>query len=66
MRANPQPILFTREQLAEALGVSPRHISKMMAARQIPVIRLSPQIVRFDVERVKAALGVFEVPALGG
>ncbi|MEI9894736.1 MAG: hypothetical protein WDN28_12820 [Chthoniobacter sp.] len=58
--------MLNKVQLAEAIGISPRQINMMMAARQIPFIRLSYNIVRFDLQRVLAALAEFEQPAISG
>ncbi|MEP6668766.1 MAG: hypothetical protein ABJF10_06420 [Chthoniobacter sp.] len=66
MSATATPALLNKAQLAEAIGVCPRQINVMMTARQIPVIRLSRNLVRFDLEKVLAALAVFEQPAIGG
>lgn len=60
------PAYLNKQQLAEALGISHRQISVMMAARQIPVLRFSKKLVRFDLEKVKEALNSFEQPAIGG
>ncbi len=66
MHATTTPVLLNKVQLAEAIGISPRQINMMMAARQIPFIRLSYNIVRFDLQRVLAALAEFEQPAISG
>jgi len=64
MNANASPRLLDKKQIASEIGVSPRHINVMMAARQIPFLRISAKMVRFDPERVKQALATFEVPAV--
>lgn len=63
---NATPALLNKEQLALAIGVSPRQVNVMMATRQIPFLRISPRVIRFDIEKVKNALGAFEQPATGG
>lgn len=48
--------LMTAEQLAERLGVKPRTIRGWMRAGIIPSTRLTPKVIRFDLEQVVTAL----------
>ena len=57
--------LLTKQELAIALGVSPRTIDNWMAQRRIPFIRISPRLIRFDLNRVKAALARYEIKEVG-
>jgi excisionase family DNA binding protein len=57
--------LLSKQELALALGVSPRTIDNWMAQRRIPFIRLSARLIRFDLERVKAALARYEIKEVG-
>jgi hypothetical protein len=53
--------LVTKRIVAKATSVSIRTIEHWVEQRRIPVIRLSPRCVRFDLRRVLGALGRFEV-----
>jgi excisionase family DNA binding protein len=57
--------LLTKQELALAVGVSPRTIDNWMAQRRIPFIRISARLIRFDLERVKAALARYEIKEVG-
>jgi excisionase family DNA binding protein len=57
--------LVTKQELALALGVSPRTIDNWMAQRRIPFIRISARLIRFDLNRVKAALARYEIKEVG-
>jgi excisionase family DNA binding protein len=59
------PRLLNKRQLAAQLGVGLRTVEELMSARRIPVIRLSRQLLRFDLTRVVTALEKFEVKPLG-
>jgi excisionase family DNA binding protein len=56
---------LSKKELALALGVSPRTIDNWMAQRRIPFVRLSPRLIKFIFERVKAALACYEVKEVG-
>ena len=55
--------LFTREQIADYIGVCPRTISNMVRQRRIPVIKFGGS-VRFDPIKVRAALDKYEIEAI--
>jgi len=58
--------LLTKEQLRDRLNVpSTRMIDAMMKKRMIPFHKFGAKTVRFDWERVKAALDKFEVKEVG-
>ena len=57
--------LLTKQELAIALGVSPRTIDNWMAQRRIPFIRISARLIRFDLNRVKEALARYEIKEVG-
>ena len=56
---------LSKQELALAVGVSPRTIDNWMAQRRIPFLRLSPRLIKFNLERVKAALARYEVNEVG-
>jgi len=65
----PQPFgrqLLSKQELAMAVGVSPRTIDSWMSEKRIPFLRLSSRLVRFNLERVKVALARYEVREIGG
>ncbi len=53
----------TRRQLADILNVSPRLITRLMRASQIPHIRLSSRKHLYQVEAVRRAIARHEVPS---
>jgi hypothetical protein len=53
--------LVKKRDVARAASVSARCVENWMAGKRIPFIRLSPRCVRFDLQRVLAALRRFEV-----
>jgi excisionase family DNA binding protein len=57
--------LHSKEEVARAVSVSPRTVDNWMAQKRIPFIRLSARLIRFDLERVKAALDRYEVKEVG-
>jgi excisionase family DNA binding protein len=57
--------LHSKEEVARAVSVSPRTVENWMAQKRIPFIRLSPRLIRFDLERVKTALKKYEVKEVG-
>jgi len=56
---------LSKQELAIALGVSPRTLDSWMAQRRIPFLRLSARLIKFNLERVTAALARYEVKELG-
>jgi excisionase family DNA binding protein len=57
--------LLTKDQLAERLGLKRRGVECLIAAKKIPVLRISGRCVRFSWPRVCAALRKFEVEEVG-
>lgn len=53
--------LQNKKQIADLLGLTVRGVECLVAARKIPVIRISRKCTRFSAERVLAALKKFEV-----
>jgi excisionase family DNA binding protein len=56
---------LSKQELALSIGVSPRTIDSWMAQKRIPFIRLSARLIKFNLERVKAALARYEVKEVG-
>jgi excisionase family DNA binding protein len=56
---------LSKQELALAVGVSPRTIDNWMAQKRIPFLRLSARLIKFNLERVKAALARYEVKEVG-
>jgi len=52
---------LSKQELALAVGVSPRTIDTWMAEKRIPFLRLSARLIKFNFERVKMALARYEV-----
>jgi excisionase family DNA binding protein len=50
--------LKTRSELAEVLRVSPKTISRQTQAGRIPVVKIGPGSIRYDLEEVSKALGI--------
>ena len=48
--------LLTAEQLAERLGVKPRTVKEWLRAGLIPATRLTPKVIRYDLEQVVTVL----------
>ena len=48
--------LLNYAEIAEVLGVSERTVRRMVAAKKIPVIRMSQRTLRFDKDKVLVAL----------
>ena len=59
------PRMLTMGELAQRLGVSPRGIDCLMKQRKIPYTKLSRKMLRFDWQKVAAALEKFTVNAVG-
>lgn len=51
--ADPLPVLMDITQIAEHLGVAPRHIRRLVAERRIPFIKWG-HLIRFDPEEIAA------------
>jgi len=58
------PTLLNKRQLAERLGLTVRGIECLVASRKIPALRISHRCVRFDADKVFAALARFEQRAV--
>jgi excisionase family DNA binding protein len=56
---------LSKQELALVVGVSPRTIDNWTAQKRIPFIRLSARLIKFNLERVKAALARYEVREVG-
>jgi len=56
---------LSKRELASAVGVSPRTINNWMARKQIPFIRFSARLIKFNLDRVKAALARYEIREVG-
>ncbi len=48
--------LLTAEQLAERLGVKPRTVKDWQRDGKIPATRLTPKVIRYDLEQVVTVL----------
>ena len=59
---NPEAYV-SRRQLADILNVSPRLITRLMKSSQIPVIRLSRRKHLYQVEAVRKAIAMHEIPS---
>jgi hypothetical protein len=55
------PALLTRKQLAKKISLSTRSVDTLQKRKAIPFIRLSARCVRFEIDRVLAALRRFEL-----
>ena len=49
------PQLLTIDQLAERLGITVRHVRRLVADRRVPYIKVG-RLVRFDPNAIKAWL----------
>jgi hypothetical protein len=56
---------LSKQELALAIGVCPRTIDSWMAQKRIPFLRLSARLIKFNLERVKAALARYEIKEVG-
>jgi hypothetical protein len=62
----PTPEYLTKEELRKFLNLpSIRKIDQMMARRMIPFLRWGSKTVRFEADKVKAALAKFEIAEIG-
>jgi hypothetical protein len=67
MQAIIQPKdLLTKEELRQRLNLpSTRMVDELMRKRMIPFHKLGAKTVRFDYQRVRAALDKFELKEVG-
>ncbi len=56
---------LSKQELALVIGVSARTIDNWMAQKRIPFIRLSARLIKFNLQRVKAALARYEIKEVG-
>jgi excisionase family DNA binding protein len=56
---------LSKQELALLYRVSLRTVDNWMAQHKIPFIRLSARLIRFNLERVKAALARYEIKEVG-
>jgi hypothetical protein len=56
---------LSKQELALVIGVCPRTIDNWMAQKRIPFLRLSARLIKFNLERVKAALARYEIKEVG-
>jgi hypothetical protein len=57
--------LVNKRTLAKAVQTSVRTVEKWVKLKKIPVVRISPHVVRFHIPSVIAALRRFEVLEAG-
>lgn len=62
--APSRPALLNIEQVAERLGVSVRHMRRLVAERRIPYVKWG-HLLRFDPEDVDRWIDECAVPAIG-
>ncbi len=55
----------SKQELADAYGVSTRTVDAWLAQKRIPVLRLSARLLRFDLDKVGMALDRYEVREAG-
>jgi excisionase family DNA binding protein len=58
------PQLFTMDQLAENLGVTPRDVRRLIDERQVPFLRVG-SFIRFDPSEIARWLDSRRVPVFG-
>lgn len=51
----------TKREVAREYGVSLRTVDTWIAKKKIPFMKLSPRLVRFDLDAVERALGRYTV-----
>jgi excisionase family DNA binding protein len=64
VQSTPKRLLSKRE-LADVLNVSERTIDNWLAQKRIPRLRLSNRLTRFNLPKVEAALGRYEIREIG-
>ena len=57
--------LLTKREVAQKLRISIRSLDLWVNAHKIPVIRLSPGCVRFDLEQIKELLNKHKIHVAG-
>jgi excisionase family DNA binding protein len=57
--------LLTKDEVAKRLRLKRRGVEGLVAQRKIPVIRISHRCVRFDWQKVSAAIDRFEIREAG-
>ena len=57
--------LLTKDEVAKRLRLKRRGVEGLVAQRKIPVIRISHRRVRFDWQKVSAAIARFEIREVG-
>jgi excisionase family DNA binding protein len=55
------PHLLTIDQLAEHLGITTRHVRRLVAKRRVPYVKVG-WLVRFDRDEITAWLDQHRVP----
>jgi excisionase family DNA binding protein len=58
----PLPQLLTMDQLAERLGVTRRHVRRLVDERRVPFLKVG-RFIRFNPEQIAAWLDSLRVPA---
>lgn len=61
-RGDGLPHLLDSPELAELLGVTPRHVRRLVAERRIPYVKWG-HFIRFDPDEVEGWLAGVRVPA---
>jgi excisionase family DNA binding protein len=57
--------LLSKQELALTLGVSTRTLESWMSQKRIPFLRLSSRFIKFNLDRVLAALDRYEIREVG-
>jgi phage terminase Nu1 subunit (DNA packaging protein) len=60
-----EPRLLNKRELAAFLKISLRALENWQSSKKIPVLKLAPRTVRFDLCRVLAALAKYEIRETG-
>lgn len=58
-------MLVNKREVARELQVSIRSVDNLIRDRRIPVVRIKPRLVRFDLVKVRRALEKYEVREVG-
>jgi excisionase family DNA binding protein len=58
------PRLLTKEDVAEVLGVSTRHVTRLLAEQRLACIRLGHRSVRISEDALAAYIGAHTQPAI--
>ena len=61
MTTSNTPQLLTKTELAQFLKLKPRGVEALAKSGRIPKLAISRRCVRFDLQKVMAALNRFEV-----